>query len=257
MMRLSLQRQLEYPTFLISFLLMIGIRYFGAIYMLKVLVDRFQPLAGWTFPQLTFLYGLGLMSHGIMVVVSVQSWFIEFFVLRGGFDRMLLRPMNVFFQFTFSNINLIGVLDMVVSFFIFGYGARLVDFSWTVTNTLTLFAVVLGATLIRSAFFTILCSVAFWTKKSHALRLIGNQLLERTTFYPLAIYPQLLQTILTFVIPIGFVSFYPGCHFLGQNARTTLPLAMAWWTPAAGIAMFALGQFVFSRGLKIYESTGS
>ena len=257
MMRLSLQGQLEYPTFLISFMLMIAVRYFAGVYILKVLVDQFQPLAGWDFGQLVFLYGLGLLSHGIMIVVSVQSWFIEYYVVNGEFDRMLLRPMNVFYQFTFSNINLIGVFDIITGIIVFGIGCRLVGFAWTLANVTKLGLVIVGATLLRSAFFTIICSVAFWTKRSHPLRLIGNQLLERATLYPLTIYPQVLQTILTFVIPVGFVAFYPATEFLGQTARSSLPLGFAMWTPLVGCLMFAAGQMVFRLGLHRYESAGS
>lgn len=257
LIRLSLQRQFEYPSFLFSWLLMIPINYFSGVWMLKILIDSFQPLAGWTFPQVAFLYGLALVSHGLQIVFAIQSWYIEFYVTRGGFDRMLLRPMNVFFQFTFDYTNLIGVIDLLTGVVLFAIGCRLVEFAWTVGNIVKLLFVILGGALIRIGFYTTLCSIAFWTKRSLPLRQLGHDLLWRTTFYPLSIYPRLLQTVLTFAIPIGFITFYPACEFLGQDARTSLPLDLAVWTPLVGILSFALSQLVFRLGLRNYESAGT
>lgn len=255
--RLAVQRQLEYPLFLVSWFLMIPIYWISGVWMLKILVDRFQPLAGWTFPQLSFVYGLGLLSHGIMVVFFVQTWNIESMVIRGGFDRMLLRPMNVFFQFCVNYINFIGLFDLFTGLLVFIYGCRLAEFQWSFSNTVKLILVVLGGVLIRAAFYIITGSIAFWTKRSRSLVVLGQMLMQYSTTYPIAIYPYAVQVLLTFVIPVGFISFYPACDFLGQNSGSTLPLNLALWTPAVGIVLFAAGQLIFHRGLKRYESAGS
>ncbi|MXX38780.1 MAG: hypothetical protein F4Y91_05580 [Gemmatimonadetes bacterium] len=76
-------------------------------------------------------------------------------------------------------------------------------------------------------------------------------------FYPLTVYPWHLQALLTFVLPLGFIGFYPACDFLGQSANTSLPLDVALWTPAVGAAMLVLALAVFAAGLRRYESAGS
>ena len=95
--RLSVQRALEYPFSLLSICLGLGFNYVWIGVALKVLVDRFQPLSGWTFSQLAFLYGLSLMSRGVMSILSFQSRQIDRFVTRGEFDVMLLRPLEITF----------------------------------------------------------------------------------------------------------------------------------------------------------------
>ena len=135
--RLAIQRQLEYPLFLFSWLIMIPIQYFSGIWMLKIIVDRFQPLNGWDFPELTFLYGLGLISHGIFVVFFINTWHIDHMVINGQFDRLLLRPMNVFFQLVASYVNFIGVIDCIPGIIIFIYGCQLAGFEWTALTSLS------------------------------------------------------------------------------------------------------------------------
>lgn len=255
--RLAVQRQLEYPLFLFSWFLMIPIQYFGWLWMLKVLIDTFQPLAGWTFPQVAFVYGLAQLSHGLMVVFFIQTWFIEQWVVRGEFDRLLLRPLNVYFHLSVVFINFIGLIDLIPGTIIFGYACRQLGFVWSAANTLKLGVIILGAMFIRAAIYTATGSVAFWTKRSHALVFLNLALLERTTLYPLSIYPYLFQAFLTFLVPIGFISFYPACGFLGQDTRTALPLDLAVWTPLLGLVTMLLAHAVFRAGLRRYESSGS
>ncbi|WP_373232143.1 ABC transporter permease [Cohnella sp.] len=255
--KLAIQRQLEYPLFLISWLLMIPIQYFSGIWMLKIIVDRFQPLSGWGFEDLAFLYGLGLLSHGLVVVFFITTWHTENAVLRGEFDRLLLRPMNVFFQFVTGYFNFIGLIDLLPGVIIFLYASHLVDFSWNTVNMVKLVLIVIGGTLIRASLYTIVGAVAFWTKRSRNLIGMTVNTLERTTMYPITLYPQLIQSIMTFLLPIGFISFYPAEQFLGKSTSLELPLGMAIWTPVVGMIFFAVAYAVFRSGLQKYESAGS
>lgn len=255
--KLAIQRQLEYPLFLISWLLMIPTSYFSGIWMLRIIVDRFQPLSGWGFEELAFLYGLGLLSHGLVVVFFIPTWGTEFAVLRGEFDRLLLRPMNVFFQFVTGYFNFIGLIDLIPGVTIFAYASHMVNFSWGFGNIVKLALIVIGGTLIRASIYTIIGAIAFWTKRSQNLIYMAVSTLERTTMYPLTIYPQVIQAVLTFLLPIGFISFYPAEQFLGKSNSLELPLGMAIWTPAVGLVCFAVAYVVFRYGLQKYESAGS
>ncbi|MFC5470336.1 ABC transporter permease [Cohnella suwonensis] len=255
--KLAIQRQLEYPLFLVSWLLVIPTQYFAGIWMLRIIVDRFQPLNGWGFEDLAFLYGLGLLSHGLVVVLFIPTWGTEFAVLRGEFDRLLLRPMNVFFQFVTGYFNFIGLVDLIPGTVIFIAAARMVDFDWSFVNLAKLALVVAGGTLIRASLYTIIGAVAFWTKRSRNLINMTVATMERTTMYPLTLYPQAVQAILTFLLPIGFVSFYPAEQFLGKTKSLELPLGLALWTPLVGLIGFAVAYAVFRQGLRKYESAGS
>ncbi|MBJ6363694.1 ABC transporter permease [Paenibacillus sp. GCM10012307] len=256
--RLAVQRQLEYPLFLFSWLLMIPIQYFSGIWMLKIIVDRFQPLNGWDFPELAFLYGLGLLSHGMLVVFFINTWQIDNMVIQGTFDRLLLRPMSVFFQLVASYVNFIGLIDCIPGLIIFLYGCQLVGFEWTLGNIIKLLLVLIGGVLIRASLFISLGTIAFWTKRNASMVGFTLSMLERGTMYPLGIYPYVLQVIFTFIIPIGFISFYPAAEFLGKGSESfQLPLNFALATPAVGLACFMLSQWIFRRGMRSYESAGS
>lgn len=255
--RLAIQRQLEYPLFLVSWLLGIPTYWLTSILMLKVLIVRFNSIGGWTFPQLTFIYGLGLLSHGIMVIVFIQYWGIGRMVIHGSFDLMLLRPMSIFFQLSVNYINFIGLFDLIPGAIIFAYGCYSINFHWSILNIIKLLFVILGGVLIRASFYMTIGCISFWTKANNSLVGLGQMLFQYGTIYPLSIYPYLFQALLTFVIPVGFISFYPSCEFLSQNHAFALPLGMAVWTPIVGLLMFGAARLMFVFGLKHYESSGS
>ncbi|MFF2483458.1 ABC transporter permease [Paenibacillus sp. NPDC058071] len=255
--KLAIQRQLEYPLFLVSWLLMIPTQYFAGIWMLRIIVDRFQPLEGWTFDDLAFLYGLGLLSHGLVVIFFIPTWGTEHAVIRGEFDRLLLRPMNVFFQFVTGYFNFIGLIDLIPGVVIFLYAAHAIGFSWDAGNIISLALVVIGGLFIRGSLYTIVGAVAFWTKRSRNLINMSIVTLERTTMYPLTLYPYAVQAVLTFLFPIGFISFYPAESFLGKTESLALPFGVAIWTLIAGIVSMTVAYMVFRLGLRKYESAGS
>lgn len=255
--KLSVLKQLEYPLYYISCFIMIPLMYGTGILLLFFVVKNYQALSGWTFPELAFLYGLGQTSHGLMMVFSVQNWWIENYVLHGDFDRMIVRPLDVFFQFTVKYINIVGIMDVLVGLTIFVYGCHMVGFEFSFGNIVKVLMVIIGAVILRSSLFTIFCSVAFWTKRSNSLFLLLNDFLERTTLYPMSIYPQMLQAGLTFIIPIAFISFYPASEFIGMDSSFSIPLSMALWTPLIGLVFAMIAAKVFKMGLKKYESSGS
>lgn len=256
-LRFSVQRQLEYPLFLVSWVLLIPIQAFAGLWMLRILADRFENIAGWSFGELAFLYGLSLLSHALIVIFFIQTWSIEDFVIRGGFDRLLVRPINVLFHFIVSGINLIGVIDLIPAVMIFFYACSLIHFEWSYLRSMELAAILLGATLIRAGIYLTLGSAAFWTKKSRPLVVGGMITMERATSYPQTIFPYLIQVALTFILPIGFITFYPSAGFLGKP-QPFIYIQHAWaWTLVVGLLVSGCACIFFRMGLRRYESSGS
>lgn len=129
-----------------------------------------------------------------------------------------------------------------------------------ISYTLLLIMVIIGGTLIQAAIYTLTGSVAFWTKKSSVFVGVNLQLFDKTTQWPMAIYPAWFIRIFSFLIPMGFVSFYPACGLLKISSGVSFPLPLEFplWTPLVGLVWFLLGRKVFYLGLeKKYESAGS
>lgn len=254
---LSIKRQIEYPAFMLSFLIRVPVQYFIGIWMIKVVTDNFQTLNGWDFSQLSFIYSLSLLSSGLMGFLFLQVFYMSSLVIKGEFDRMLLRPLGVFFQFIWRTTTLVSLFDLIPGIVIFSYACKQVNFVWSSTNIIKLILVIIGGVLIRASYFIITGSISFWKKNSSALAQIGHIVIERSTMYPLSIYPNFIQFFFTFILPFGFISFYPACEFLGKYNRFIMPNGLSFITIIVGIVFFLIGIFVFNRGLKAYESSGT
>jgi ABC-2 type transport system permease protein len=254
--RISVRRQLDWILTFISFVIALPVRCATGLVLIYVLVDKFSPLYGWSYNQLVFMYGLAYISGGLVMTFGSQARRFESYVIRGEFDRYLVRPISVLFHIIFKQIFLGGIAETIAGFIVFIYGCHLVGFVASVANIFQIVLVIIGATLIRIAFLIISSSVAFWTKRSEPLIWVQDGIAWHTTQYPLSIYPGFIQALFTFILPFGFISFYPSGAFFGFSSSFNLPLNLVIWTPCIGIIMIVIANQVFTWGLKKYESSG-
>jgi len=69
---------------------------------------------------------------------------------------------------------------------------------------------------------------------------------------PLDVYNPVITFILTFIVPIAFINYYPAELFLGKGFS-----AFAYLTPIVGLISFVIAYNFWKIGLKNYTSTGS
>jgi len=257
MLKINLQSQLEYPAFLIGWLLNNALQFGAGIGMMWVITNQFQDINGWSFGHIAFMYGLGVISHGLAVVIFIQTWFIDGLVVHGEFDRMLLRPMNVYFQFCVYTINLIGITDIIPGGIVLTLGIISTGFNLNLQNIFGLIIVIIGATMIRGGVYTLVGSIGFWTKNTRNIVMVIQDLITRTHMYPLSIFNRTTQAILTFILPLGFMTFYPAAYFLDMETGFRFPGYMPFWVFLIGLICMILGRAVFTAGLRHYDSAGN
>jgi len=71
--------------------------------------------------------------------------------------------------------------------------------------------------------------------------------------YPMTIFDGAFRFTFTFIIPIGFVSFYPSQLFLRPQEVSSL----VYFSPVIGLGLFALTYWVWTKGVNSYTGTGS
>lgn len=191
------------------------------------------------------------------MILFVQGWFMGFYVLEGEFDRYMLRPMSVLYQFFFTSFNLVGITDLIPGICVFVYGCVMVSFQWNLYRILAILSLLAGATLIRGGIYLIIGSTSFWTQSVSDFGAYTQELFDKTTMYPISMYPESIQFILTYLIPIGWVSFYPVADLIGIPNGHFAWSGTVWITPAIGILVFIIAALVFYKGLKRYESAGN
>lgn len=252
--KMSLLTIIEYPSNILGWLISNPVQFILGFATIKFVVEQFGEINGWSYGQLAFLYGISVISHALSMIFFVQGWFMGYFVIEGEFDRFLTRPLSVLYQFFFTNFNVFGITDLIPGILVFLYGCLKTNFLFSLSNVVGIIIMLIGATLIRGGIYILLGSTSFWTKSANDFGQFTQEIFDKTTMYPLSMYPESMQLILTFIIPIGWVSFYPVSEFMGIETVFGVGFCSVWITLGVGIITMFLAGVIFKIGMKKYES---
>ena len=248
---------IEYPANIAGWLISNPLQFLMGFAIIKFVVESFGEMNGWNYGQLAFLYGLSVISHALSMIFFVQGWFMGYFVIEGEFDRYLTRPLGVLYQFFFTNINIFGVTDLIPGILVFIYGCAICSVHVTFAFILQILMMLIGATLIRGGIYIALGSTSFYTRNAVDFGQYTQEIMDKTTMYPISMYPESMQFILTYLIPVGWVSFYPVSALLGIENGIAGGMIAALLTLGIGIVVMLLAGAYFTAGLKKYESAGN
>ena len=255
--KMAFMTVIEYPSNIAGWLISNPLQFIMGFAIIKFVVESFGEINGWNYGQLAFLYGLSVISHALSMIFFVQGWFMGYFVLEGEFDRYLTRPLSVLYQFFFTNINIFGVTDLIPGILVFVYGCVKCGIRVSFFFLLQVFVMLIGAALIRGGIYILLGSTSFHTRSAVDFGQYTQEIMDKTTMYPISMYPECMQFILTFLIPVGWVSFYPASGLLGMENRFLNGLFLPFVTLMVGIVVMLLAGVYFHAGLKKYESAGN
>ena len=248
---------IEYPSSIAGWLISNPLQFIMGFAIIKFVVESFGEINGWNYGQLAFLYGLSVISHALSMIFFVQGWFMGWFVIEGEFDRYLTRPLGVLYQFFFTNINVFGITDLIPGIIVFIYGCIKCEIEVTFLFVISVIIMLIGATLIRGGIYILLGSTSFHTRSAVDFGQYTQEIMDKTTMYPISMYPESLQFILTYLIPVGWVSFYPVSSLLGIEVGIGQALPVPLLTLLIGVAVMLLAGAYFKCGLKKYESAGN
>ena len=255
--RMAILTIIEYPSNIAGWLISNPLQFIMGFAIIKFVVQSFGEINGWNYGQLAFLYGISVISHALSMIFFVQGWFMGYYVIEGEFDRYLTRPLGVLYQFFFTNINIFGVTDLIPGILVFVYGCVKCRIPVTWLFVVQVIVMLVGATLIRGGIYILLGSTSFYTRSAVDFGQYTQEIMDKTTMYPISMYPESMQLILTFLIPVGWVSFYPASAILGIENGIYNGLFVPFITLAVGMIVMLIAGAYFTAGLRKYESAGN
>ena len=175
----------------------------------------------------------------------------------GTFDRVLIRPLGAFFQTLASTLTLRRVGPHRPGRRRPRHRPGQLALDWTPDRLAMLgLALVSGAAI----FFAIFVA-------RRGLLLLddrGTELMNTFTYggttlasYPLDIFDAGCAALVTFVLPLAFVNYYPALYILGRPDPLGLPAWTAWLRPVAAVVCAPAPAAPGRPGVRRYQSTGS
>lgn len=224
----------------------------AALTAVWAVMRQIPSLNGWRFDEVLLVYGLLTLARSINRLFADNLWtFGRDYIHTGGFDRLLVRPVNPLFHLLADRFNHDGIGEFVLGALLVGKASVALGIAWTALKLFYLVMAVVSGGIIVMALNLITCVTVFWTLDSFPVTLAVYQTSEFVK-YPLSIYGRGISILMTWVIPYGFVSYYPANYLLGRGTVT-----LAWLVPVVAAALFTLAYRLWVFGLRHYSSTGS
>src|SRR5579859_3396064 len=222
-----------------------------------VLFNRIQLLAGWTLAEVALLYGLSGTCFAVAELFAAALDNFQVYIVRGTFDRVLVRPRGALFQVVAEDFALrrVGRIAQAVLVMIIALG--LLDITWSLDKIVVLALAMLSGTIIFFAIFVLGATFCFWTVQAKEVTHVFTYGGDAVASYPLDIYRGSVRRFFTFVVPLAFVNYEPTLFLLGRPDPLGLPDAVRLLSPVAALGMALLAWFCWQQGVQHYQSTGT
>lgn len=225
---------------------------FAGLISFWLVFQSFPTINGWNYYEMLFLYGFSLISATSAQCLFDNNWNLRLQVYSGDFIKYCFRPINLFFYYMSEVFDIKGLGQ-------FAFGVAAVIYAWIKLSlpfhiyTLLLFLVIaFSASLFVIAVLNLAAATCFWIVNSFFVLQLSCTLRDYAK-YPTTIFGPILRAVFTFIIPIGFMAFYPSQLFLRPEEVSWL----VWLTPIYGILFFILSYKVWMKGAMSYNGTGS
>lgn len=217
-----------------------------------VLFNSITNLAGWTFMEMVFIYAFYMIAISPMQILFDNIWQIRFHVQQGTFLKYYFRPLNMMFYYMSEMFDLKGLTQLVAGIVLLIYSSVQLNLNWTFVRFVLLIVALLTAALVQISITVIAGCAAFWVLDSYPVLGLAWKLREFAP-YPMSIFDGAFRFTFTYILPIGFVAFYPSQLFLRPEQVSPL----IYFSPLMGLGLFALTYWVWTLGVNSYTGTGS
>lgn len=243
---------LEYKSdFIIGVFSTLLTQFYG-IFFVWVIFENIKQIHGWTFYEITFVYGLLTLAKGIDMFFFDNLHALGFeYVREGKFDIFMIRPISPLFQLLASHMQQDGIGLLILGLVVITKSLAELKITLGFVDILLLILFVICGAAIISAINLIMATTGFKTMNSHIIMSSVNSFQE-FAFYPILIYPKFIGFILTWIIPYAFASFYPADYFLHKGFEI-----YSLFSPLIAVFLWFIALKVWKLGLSNYSSTGS
>lgn len=251
-MKLCIKTKLEYKASVIINSISQFLVFFTYYFMVVALFDKFNNIKGFNLYEIFICFGVIHFGFAFCETFFRGIDRFEEHIINGSLDRFLVRPKNVLLQVLVSEVDFVKVFKAFQALIIIGIGVVKINMSLDIFKIVTLINMLISSVLIFLGIFIFTASYCFITVDGLEVKNLFTDGGKYLAQYPISIYKKGMFMFFTFIIPYGFVNYYPLLYLIG---RTNNKLYML--SPLVTVVFVFLSVLVFNKGLKKYTSTGS
>lgn len=258
-LRIQIRSQLQYPASFVMEVISNAIILGFFFIAFALTMTQFGEIGGWTLGEVAFLWGMAEFSFGVMDMIFSGFDYDSFgpMVIKGTFDQLLLRPVNITLQVLGSRFVLRRLGKISEGLIIFIIGLSLVSVQWTLGKILYLPILFISQILFFGSLFIFGATTTFWTKERLEILNVFTYGGSEIMSYPMHIFPRAIRLLFTFVVPAIFLSYFPMTYILDKPILLNAPRIVPFVAPIIAVALFWLSLQFWQYGIRNYQSTGS
>lgn len=222
--RTAVERETAFRANLAISLLYTTLNLVAGIAGVGIPFGQVETLQGWTYPQALALLGVYLLVGALRDLCigpsldSLGGLYGE--VFQGGFDLTLLKPVHTQFLVSFRTWRPFALGDLALSLVVLGVALARLGSALSVGRAAAFLLALVVAVTIVYAILLLLASGIFWYQGTPLLWIFGS--LFQMGRYPVGIYPGWLRLLLTWIVPVGFITTVPAEALAGQASPAAL-----------------------------------
>ena len=251
-LKMNIKTKIEYKaSFIINTLSQFAV-FFSYYFTILALFNNFSNVKGYTMYEVLLCFSIVHFGYAFNEVFFRGIDKFERLIINGSLDRYLVRPRGILFQTMCADTDLVKLARCAQALIIMFISLNKLHIIWNISKVITLIFMLISSVVIFFSIFVLMASYCFVTVQGLEVKNLltdGGKFLAK---YPISIYGKKIAFVFTFIIPFGFMNYYPLLYFLGRNNN---PIYMV--SPLIVLLFMVPCVVLFHVGLKRYGSTGS
>lgn len=218
--------------------------------MLLILFEITDNIAGWSFEQMLFLYGMSSVCFSLWHCLFIDIITIPTYIQSGEFDRFMLKPIDPLFQIMMEGFDEDGWGELIFGSIILAISIIKLE---NINGYIFLIPIFCICGCLIVAGLSILCSSVAFMTVGH-IDLTDNVMdFKEFAKYPITVFNKGIAFLFSFIIPIGFTAYYPGMLYMKiKNGNYIMPFMSI----PISIIFFIFAWIWWHHALKRYNSSG-
>jgi ABC-2 type transport system permease protein len=249
---LHIKTRMEYRVdFAMGLVGMLFVNLLGAL-TLWIIFHSIPGLAGWSYHELIFIYAFALLSMLPTHLLFDNLWQLNNKLMEGSFIKYYFRPLDILFYFISEKVDVKSFGQFIVACIMLVYSSGELGVVWGPGNTCVFLFLLASASLVMMGMMLLASALSFWFLNANFALSFAHKLTNFSHF-PMNIYNNIFKFLFSFIIPIGYLAFYPAQLILRSGEADIY----AYISPLIGAALFGIAYHVWIRGAMKYGGTGS
>lgn len=249
--KMHLNSQLQYrASFILSFISQF-IVFFGYYFTILCLFDNFSNIKGFTLYEVLLTFSIIQFGFAFCETFFRGMDIFDELIISGNFDKLLLRPRNIMLQVFTEEMSLVRFARLLQALIILIISLIKINVDWGIYKIITIIFMIISSVVIFLGIFILSASYCFITVKGLEIRNVFTDGGKHMAQYPIGIFKKGFRFIFTFIIPYGFVNYYPLLYILGKKNNRLLM-----FSPLITLIYLIPCIILFYKGIKKYSSTG-